>query len=125
MSHSFLPLVPRWLQQHELMEKLNLQAHQSARGHTDEFVLEAFITFEKLPMLIRDLILVDVWREQVFPLLVDQLAERRATMRGYFVLYHEATAINLLEVSQSSMPAFYCPALRCVLYHRVEACNNG
>jgi len=85
------------------MEKLNLQAHQSAKTHTDEFILEAFITFEKLPMLIRDLILVDVWREQVFPLIVDDLAERRATMRGYFVLYHEATCINLLEVSGNTI----------------------
>jgi hypothetical protein len=46
-----------WMSQHEAMEKLNLQAHQSARGHTDEFVLEAFITFDKLPFLVRDVIL--------------------------------------------------------------------
>jgi hypothetical protein len=88
------------MEQHEWLEKLNLQAHQSARAHSDEFVLEAFITFDKLPCLIRDLLLVDVWREQVLPLLLDDISERRATMRAYFVLYHEATVINLLEVSE-------------------------
>lgn len=81
-----------------MLENLNLQAHQSARSHTDEFVLESFITFDKLPFLIRDLLLVDCWREHVFPRIVKDLAERRATMRAYFVLYHEATVINLLEV---------------------------
>jgi hypothetical protein len=38
---------------------------------------------------VRDLLLVEVWREEVLPRILAGLAERRATMRGYFVLYHE------------------------------------
>ena len=104
LSSPLVNLSTRWLKQHEKLEKLNLQAHQSARSHTDEFVLEAFVTFDRLPCLIRDLILVDCWREHVLPLLIDDLAAKKATMRAYFVLFHEATVINLLEVRPRSTP---------------------
>jgi hypothetical protein len=64
-------------------------------------VLEALITFEKIDVLIYDLVLIEAWREGVFPLLFDELAgdaRRSSAMRCYFVLYHEATVVNLLEV---------------------------
>ena len=38
----------QWLEQHGQIEKLNQQAHASARDKSDEFVLEAFLTFDKL-----------------------------------------------------------------------------
>lgn len=94
----------RWLEQHGQVEKLNQQAHASARDKSDEYVLEAFLTFDKLGTLIYDLILIEAWRERVYPLLVDHLvgggeneATRSRAMRAYFVLYHEATVVNLLE----------------------------
>ena len=86
-----------WLEQHGQIEKLNQQAHASARDKSDEFVLEAFLTFDKLGTLIYDLILIETWRERVYPLLVEHLvgggeneATRSRAMRAYFVLYHEA-----------------------------------
>ena len=45
-----------WLEQHGQIEKLNQQAHASARDKSDEFVLEAFLTFDKSATLIYDLI---------------------------------------------------------------------
>ena len=45
---------PAWMAQHEALERLNLQAHQSAQARSDEFVLEAFLTFEKLRELSAD-----------------------------------------------------------------------
>ena len=39
-----------WMRQHESLEQLNLQAHQSAQQAGDEFVLEAFVTFDKVLM---------------------------------------------------------------------------
>lgn len=38
----------RWCQQHEYLEKLNMQAVISASKEDDEFVKESFITFEKV-----------------------------------------------------------------------------
>jgi hypothetical protein len=37
----------KYLEQHRNMEKLNLQAHQNAMFNTDEYVLEAILTFDK------------------------------------------------------------------------------
>lgn len=87
----------KFLDQHQTCEKLNLQAHQSAMANTEEFVLESFLTFEKIEVLIHNLIVMETWKEFVFPLLVEPLATKNS-MRLYFVLYHEATLINLLEI---------------------------
>jgi len=87
----------QWMEQHRKFEKLNIQAHQNAMRNSDPFVLEAFLTFNKIDVLIYDLILIEVWKESVYPLLLDRLAGRNS-MRLYFVLYHEATLVNLLEV---------------------------
>lgn len=86
-----------WMEQHRRLEKLNIQAHQNAMTNSDEFVLEAFLTFNKLDTLIHDLLLIEVWKENVYPLLLDTLTGRNS-MRLYFILYHEATLINLFEV---------------------------
>lgn len=88
----------RWMLQHEHLEKLNLQAHQSAQNQSDEFVLEAFLTFDKLPVLIHELLAIEAWRDNVYPLVKADLAKQNSTLRGYFLLYHEATIVNLLEV---------------------------
>lgn len=98
-----------WMSQHQAIERLNQQAHQSARERSDEFVLEAMLTFDKMEVLIYDLVLIEAWREHVYPKLKTaicggtehDLAARRLrcrTLRAYFVLYHEATVVNFLEV---------------------------
>lgn len=86
-----------WMEQHRNLEKLNLQAHQSAMSNSDEYVLEAILTFDKLDVLIHDLIVIEAWKEHVYPCLLDRVAGKN-TMRIYFVLYHEATVVNLIEV---------------------------
>ena len=86
-----------WMEQHRRIEKLNIQAHQSAASNNEEFVLEAILTFEKLDVLIHDLLLIEAWKENVYPELLDRVAGRN-NMRVYFILYHEATIINLMEV---------------------------
>lgn len=87
----------KWLNQHKNIERLNLQSHQSASSNSDEFILESILTFDKIGVLIQDLILIEAWKEFVFPNLIDSLAGKN-NMRLYFILYHEATLINLLEV---------------------------
>lgn len=97
-----------WMDQHKVLEKLNLQAHQSAASNSDEYVLEAFLTFNKVETLIHDLLLIEIWKESVYPLLLDDIAGRNS-MRVYFILYHEATVVNLFEV---------------LLYHK-HVCEHG
>ena len=87
----------KWFEQHRMIEKLNLQAHHNAMTNSDEYVLEAFLTFDKLHTLIHNLIVIETWKESVYPLILDAVAGRN-NMRVYFILYHEATLVNLLEV---------------------------
>ena len=89
-----------WLKQHQVLERLNMQAHQSARqGSGDEFVLEALVSEpDKMTCLIHDLILLDCWKEKMWPTIKPPVIARQCTMRAYFILFHEATLVNLLEV---------------------------
>ena len=96
-----------WLQQHEVIERLNIQAHQSAASISDEYVLEALLTYDKLDVLVNDLITLEAWKDNVYPLLLDEVAGKN-TMRCYFILYHEATLVNFFEV---------------LLYHK-HVCEN-
>ena len=86
-----------WFEQHENIEKLNLQAHQSASSCSDEFVLEAILTYDKIETLVHDLLLIEIWKEKIYPLVFDRLAGKNS-MRVYFILYHEATLINFFEI---------------------------
>lgn len=87
----------KWITQHLNIEKLNLQAHQNAMTNSDEYVIESLLTFNKIEVLIHDLLIIEAWKEKVFPLLKARVAGRNS-IRVYFVLYHEATVVNLLEV---------------------------
>ena len=88
-----------WMKQHESLEQLNLQAHQSAQVAGDEFVVEALITFDRLRVLVHELLVIEAWRLHVFPRIKRGLAEKSCSMRGYFCLFHEATLVNLLAVT--------------------------
>ncbi|EGD72471.1 hypothetical protein PTSG_11593 [Salpingoeca rosetta] len=88
---------PAWLRQHEMLEKLNMQAHVNAMLNQDDFIKEAFISFDKANVLIYELVVMEVWREKVKPLLEDMGYAKSSTMTPYIVQYHEATVVNLLE----------------------------
>lgn len=87
----------RYLQQHLDLVQLNHQAHQSAAAKSDEFVIEAILTFDKMPVIVHELLLIEAWKQFVYPKVCEQLASENG-MRMYFVLYHEATLVNLLEM---------------------------
>ncbi|XP_019634170.1 PREDICTED: zinc finger MYND domain-containing protein 10-like [Branchiostoma belcheri] len=87
----------RWLKQHEYIEKLNMQAIISASSNEDEFVKEFLVSYDKIPVLIHELLTVEVWTQKIFSLLVRMDFQPSSTIPVYTVLYHEATIINLLE----------------------------
>ena len=49
-----------WLEQHERLEQLNLQAHHNMRFHSDEFVMAALVASGKLPVLVHELLVCEV-----------------------------------------------------------------
>lgn len=88
---------PKWLNQHEKIEKLNWTAHNQAKDGLDEFVVDQFNMLEKVPILIYDLMLIEVWKEKVWPLVKPKVA-KLSSLRSYIPVYHEASVANLLEV---------------------------
>ena len=68
-------------------------------GKTDNYVLEAMVTFDKVEVLIHELLVSELWSKKVFSQVRDRVIKRRnGSLRCYFVLYHQAILINLLEV---------------------------
>ncbi|CAL1546402.1 unnamed protein product [Lymnaea stagnalis] len=88
---------PRWHQQHEYLEKLNMQAVVNAAAKEDEFVKDFFISHGKIHLLIQDLLTTEIWKQNIFQELLDMDFQPKTTFPIYIVLYHEATVINLLE----------------------------
>lgn len=74
-----------WIAHHHTMEKLNLQAHQSAQKKQDNFVVEALLTYKKLPTVIVNLLALELWKANVLPLLACQDLDA-ASLRLYFIV---------------------------------------
>uniref|UniRef100_A0A671W899 Zinc finger MYND domain-containing protein 10 n=1 Tax=Sparus aurata TaxID=8175 RepID=A0A671W899_SPAAU len=88
----------QWFRQHEYIEKLNMQAILNASAMHDEFVKEFLVSYGKIPVLVHEMILVEVWKHKVFPVLCQlQDFNPKNTFHLYMVIHHEATIINLLE----------------------------
>ncbi|XP_036956889.1 zinc finger MYND domain-containing protein 10 [Acanthopagrus latus] len=88
----------RWFRQHEYIEKLNMQAILNASAMHDEFVKEFLVSYGKIPVLVHEMILVEMWKHKVFPVLCQlQDFNPKNTFHLYMVIHHEATIINLLE----------------------------
>ncbi|XP_061584523.1 zinc finger MYND domain-containing protein 10 [Cololabis saira] len=88
----------RWFKQHEHIEKLNMQAILNVSAMHDELVKELLVSLGKIPILIHELILVEVWKQKVFPIFCQlQDFNPKDTFHLYMVIHHEATIINLLE----------------------------
>ncbi|XP_074645727.1 zinc finger MYND domain-containing protein 10-like [Tubulanus polymorphus] len=87
----------KWCRQHEHVEKLNMQAIISAAAQENEFIKEYFISSDKVPTLIHQLITTETWKNRIFPAMQEMKFEPKTTFSIYMVLYHEATLANLLE----------------------------
>lgn len=55
------------------------------------------MTFDKIELLVRDMLNTESWKEFCFPILKDDVSKKNS-LKAYFCLYHEATVLNLLEV---------------------------
>lgn len=88
---------PKWHTQHEYIEKLNMQAILDANRNTHEYVREAIVSNDKLPILISQLITTEIWREKIFRELIVMNFEPKVTFSIYIIFYHEACLVNLLE----------------------------
>uniref|UniRef100_A0A2K6GSK8 Zinc finger MYND domain-containing protein 10 n=1 Tax=Propithecus coquereli TaxID=379532 RepID=A0A2K6GSK8_PROCO len=87
-----------WNQQHENLEKLNMQAILDATVSQGEPIQELLVTHGKIPTLVEELIAVEMWKQKVFPVLCRlEDFKPQNTFPIYMVVHHEASIINLLE----------------------------
>ncbi|XP_004451848.2 zinc finger MYND domain-containing protein 10 [Dasypus novemcinctus] len=87
-----------WNQQHENLEKLNMQAILDATASQGEPIQELLVTHGKIPTLVEELIAVEMWKQKVFPVLCKlEDFKPQNTFPIYMVVHHEASIINLLE----------------------------
>jgi hypothetical protein len=111
----------KWLSQHEFLNKLNLQAHVNASQSRDEFVLEAVVLHEKMPLIIRELIACELWKENAYPLIKDWL-EKNNSIKGYMLLFQEGVLANLLEALLYHKQG--CEAAGDLVVELVDWCNR-
>eukprot|EP01083_Nonionella_stella_P085311 236515_1 len=86
-----------WTSQHEWLEKLNIQCHQSAQSKHDEYVVNEILTQNKLSTIIYNLITLETWKQKIFPLIVDKISEQ-LSLKVYMILYEEATLVTMLQI---------------------------
>lgn len=91
---------PAWTTQRESLERLNVQAHHNAVTHSDEFVKEFLISHDKIALLVHELLVIEAWKEKVFPHFgQNALNQGMTNMNAYLAHYFEATLCNLLEIA--------------------------
>eukprot|EP00892_Ulva_mutabilis_P008069 jgi/Ulvmu1/5634/UM023_0174.1 len=87
-----------WFQQQAWTEKLNLQSHANARAHAADFVQEYIVSHDKVTTLVHELLIMEVWKENLLPLLTNHLSQNVDSVSAYMLLFHEANVANLLEM---------------------------
>ncbi|KAJ6667697.1 hypothetical protein lerEdw1_016018 [Lerista edwardsae] len=87
-----------WHRQHEYIEKLNMQAILSASAGYEQLLTELLVNYAKIPTLIEELISVEIWKQNIFPILCRlEDFKPKSTFPIYLVVRHEASIINLFE----------------------------
>ncbi|XP_044735852.1 zinc finger MYND domain-containing protein 10 [Chrysoperla carnea] len=88
----------KWINWHQRLQKLNQQAVLEASELREEAIKEFLVSYNKLSILVHEAILMSVWRTKILPRLLKLQPEPENTFFLYSALYHEATAISLLEI---------------------------
>lgn len=89
----------KWFESHEILIKFNQQAIIEVSSHREELVKELFVLNDKLETLVHEAFCILVWRTKILPkMLFNDECDPNSTFLLYSVLYHEGTAISLLEL---------------------------
>ncbi len=85
-----------FMRQHAILERLNMQAVKNALLGGDDFILENFVTYEKLKGLVEELFTSYNFKKHIYPKIKSQISEK-SSCKVYILLYHEAVVLNILE----------------------------
>ncbi|KEG14491.1 zinc finger, MYND-type containing 10 [Trypanosoma grayi] len=84
-----------WKEQREAVERLNMCTHSNAVQKKDDTVKAFLIEHEKLPVLLHELLVIEMWRQRVLPLVKEEMARNPTAM--YMYTYYEMVLVNLIE----------------------------
>ncbi|KAJ3393294.1 Zinc finger MYND domain-containing protein 10 [Lobulomyces angularis] len=88
-----------WMDQHQILSKLNIQAHLQVQTESKEIAYEELLNQNKIVNVLHHLLSIEVWKNKIYPnFSSDTTFKEKNEFKLYFLLYHEATAINLLEL---------------------------
>ena len=85
----------QWLRQYASWSKLNVQAHISSSQNPNFPLIEEFQNERLASLLVRELVLSDVWRLSVMPKIQ---AKTKRSVKFYFARFQEVTLLNLFEL---------------------------
>lgn len=88
----------QWLEWHQRIQKLNQEALLEASNLKEEHVKEAIVSFQKIEILIHEVLQINIWKYKVLPHLLQLEPQPESTMIAYSILYHEAICVSLLEL---------------------------
>ncbi len=67
-----------WMKQRQNIEQLNMQAHQNVMMNHDEFIKEELNVQDKVKVLIHELIVIEIWKAKVAPLIWSEMVQTSA-----------------------------------------------
>ena len=87
---------PEFIQHHAYLNKLNMQEMKNILTGGEDIIMTQFIDHDKLKLLIKELYTVNTFKEKVYPTIKDKII-KLCSIKTYFILYHEAVLVNLIE----------------------------
>uniref|UniRef100_A0A8D3BUU7 Zinc finger MYND domain-containing protein 10 n=1 Tax=Scophthalmus maximus TaxID=52904 RepID=A0A8D3BUU7_SCOMX len=110
----------RWFRQHENIEKLNIQAILNAAAVHNEFIKELLVSYGKITLLVHEMILVEVWKQKVFPVLCQlQDFNPKSTFHLYMVV-----KVKRLQVQSAALEFEISLKAVSVLRYITDHANN-
>lgn len=85
----------KWKHQREVIERLNICAHHNAVGKVDDYVKTFLVDAEKMPTLLHELLVAELWRQKVLPAVMDAVVMNPSG--SYLYCNYESVLVNLLE----------------------------
>jgi len=86
-----------WFNKSEHFFNLRHVALLEASADVEERVKAAFENFDKLPVLVRQIVTLSVWKDEVLPRLLSFSPPPKHVFPVYMVLFYEVSAVSLLQ----------------------------
>ena len=85
-----------FIRHHAYLNKLNMQEMKNILTGGEDIIMTQFIDHDKLKVLIKELYTINTFKEKIYPTIKDKII-KLCSIKSYFILYHEAVLVNLIE----------------------------